>query len=209
MSLIRDARISRAPAKWSRPLPGRRRDRGVSDRGNSVEKGCPSLDRCDAATGPLRRTWCEAALMQNQPEGQRSMLRIEQVLGSRLDPALAERIHELEHHGAVGLLTVPAADVSRHRFRSTTQGGTEVAIALPRDQRLFDGAVLALEPDHAVVARAAQSAGCGRSRARRHDRARLSRRQSALACAHCRRGPSGRRGSADGRLSRPARRIDP
>ena len=84
------------------------------------------------------------------------MLRIEHVLGSRLDPALAERIHQLEHRGAVDLLTVPAADVSRHRLRATTQGGTEVAIALPRDQRLFDGAVLVLEPDHAVVVRLAQ-----------------------------------------------------
>jgi urease accessory protein len=84
------------------------------------------------------------------------MLRIEQVLGSRLDPALAEQLHELEHQGAVDLLTVPAADVSRHRFRATTQGGTEVAIALPRDQRLYDGAVLVLEPDRAVVVRVAQ-----------------------------------------------------
>src|SRR5580700_4703238 len=72
------------------------------------------------------------------------MLRIEQVLGSRLDPALAERIHELEHQGAVDLLTVPVADVARHRLRATTQGGTEVAIALRRDQHLFDGAVLVL-----------------------------------------------------------------
>jgi urease accessory protein len=85
-----------------------------------------------------------------------SMLRIEHVLGGRLDPAFAERIHQLEHRGAVDLLTVLAADVSRHRFRATTQGGTEVAIALPRDQRLFDGAVLVLEPDHAVVVRLAQ-----------------------------------------------------
>src|SRR5271155_1545681 len=84
------------------------------------------------------------------------MLRIEQVLGSRLDPALAEQLHELEHQGAVDLLTVPVADVSRHRFRATTQGGTDVAIALPRDQRLFDGAVLVLEPEHAVVVRVAQ-----------------------------------------------------
>jgi urease accessory protein len=84
------------------------------------------------------------------------MLRIEQVLGSRLDPALAERIHKLEHRGAVDLLTVAAADVARHRFRATTQGGTDVAIALPRDQRLFDGAVLVLQPDHALVVRVAQ-----------------------------------------------------
>jgi urease accessory protein len=84
------------------------------------------------------------------------MLRIEQVLGSRLDAALAERIHKLEHLGAVDLLTVPVADVSRHRFRATTQSGMEVAIALPRHQRLFDGAVLVLEHDHAVVVRVAQ-----------------------------------------------------
>jgi len=83
------------------------------------------------------------------------MLRIEQVLGSRLDPAFAERIHELEHQGAVDLLTVPAADVARHRLRATTQGGTEVAIALPRDQHLFDGAVLLLELDRAIVVRVA------------------------------------------------------
>jgi urease accessory protein len=84
------------------------------------------------------------------------MLRIEQVLGSRLDPALAERIHKLEHRGAVDLLTVAVADVARHRLRATTQGGTDVAIALPRDQRLFDGAVLVLEPDRAIVVRVAQ-----------------------------------------------------
>jgi urease accessory protein len=84
------------------------------------------------------------------------MLWIEQVLGSRLDPALSDRLHDLEHHGAVDLLTVPVADISRRRFRATTKGGTELAIALPRDQRLFDGAVLVLEPDHAVVVRVAQ-----------------------------------------------------
>ena len=84
------------------------------------------------------------------------MLRIEQVLGSRLDPAFAERIHQLEHRGAVDLLTMTAADVSRHRLRATTESGTEVAIALPRDEQLFDGAVLVLENDRAVVVRVAQ-----------------------------------------------------
>ena len=84
------------------------------------------------------------------------MLRIEQVLGSRLDPAFAERIHRLEHHGTVDIMTLAVGDLSRHRLRATTQRGTEVAIALPRDQRLFDGAVLVLEPDHSVIVRVAQ-----------------------------------------------------
>jgi urease accessory protein len=81
------------------------------------------------------------------------MLVIERVLGSRIDPALAERIHHLEHHGAVDILTVPPSDVPRRRLRATTRAGTEVAIALPRDQRLFDGAVLLLEPERAIVVR--------------------------------------------------------
>ncbi len=81
------------------------------------------------------------------------MLLIEHVLGSRLEPDLSERIHELEHRGAVDLLTVPAADVARRRLRVTTRGGADVAIALPRDQQLFDGAVLLIEPDRAIVVR--------------------------------------------------------
>jgi hypothetical protein len=129
-----------------------------------------------------------------------SMLLIERVLGSRLEPAFSKRIHELEHRGAIDLLMVPAADVARRRLRATTREGAEVAIALPRDQQLFDGAVLLIEPDRAIVVRVA-------ARDRRCDRARLSRRQSALAGAFRRGGAArGARGT-DGRLSRPPRRA--
>src|SRR5260370_3655662 len=86
-------------------------------------------------------------------EGVWSMLLIERVLGSRLEPAFSTRIHELEHRGAIDLLMVPAADVARRRLRVTTRGGADVAIALPRDQHLFDGAVLLVEPDRAIVVR--------------------------------------------------------
>lgn len=84
------------------------------------------------------------------------MLRVDQVLGSRLDAGVAEKLHELEHRGAVDLLTIPVADVARHRLRATTQSGVDVTIALPRDQHLFDGAVLVLEPDRAVVVHVGQ-----------------------------------------------------
>ena len=84
------------------------------------------------------------------------MLLIERVLGSRLEPALSEQIHHLEHSDAVDLLTVPAADVARRRLRATTRKGTDIAIALPRDQQLFDGAVLLLEPQRAIVVRVAE-----------------------------------------------------
>jgi urease accessory protein len=84
------------------------------------------------------------------------MLLIERVLGSRLEPAFSERIHELEHRGVIDLLMVPAADVARRRLRATTRDGADVAIALPRDQQLFDGAVLLIEPDRAIVVRVAE-----------------------------------------------------
>jgi len=81
------------------------------------------------------------------------MLRIERVIGSRLDPALSERIHQLEHRDSVDVLTVSRSDVARRRMRAVTRAGAEVAITLPRDQQLYDGAVLLLEPDRAVVVR--------------------------------------------------------
>lgn len=78
---------------------------------------------------------------------------IESVLGSRLDPALAERLHDLEHAGRVDVLTLPAAELARRRFRATSASGEDVAIALPREQALFDGAVLRLDAEGALVVR--------------------------------------------------------
>jgi urease accessory protein len=81
------------------------------------------------------------------------MLRVETVIGSRLDPDLSERIHRLEHHDAVEYVRLPSADTARKRLRVTTDRGTDCAIAIPRAQSLFDGAVLALDSDRAVVLR--------------------------------------------------------
>ncbi|MGH9805773.1 MAG: urease accessory protein UreE [Terriglobia bacterium] len=84
------------------------------------------------------------------------MLLIERVLGSRLEPAFSEQIHQLEHQDAVDLLTVATTDVSRRRLRATTSKGMDIAIALPRDQQLFDGAVLLLDPQRAIVVRVSE-----------------------------------------------------
>ncbi len=78
---------------------------------------------------------------------------IEHVLGNRTDAALAERLHRLDHRGALDSLTIKAAETERRRFRAVTERGEDVAIALPRDQGLHDGAVLALEEDWALVVR--------------------------------------------------------
>jgi urease accessory protein len=83
------------------------------------------------------------------------MLRIDRVLGSRLEPALSEQLLRFEHCGAVDIVNVPVADLARHRLLITTNSGEELAIALPRHQKLFDGAVLLLDGERAIVVRAA------------------------------------------------------
>jgi urease accessory protein len=75
------------------------------------------------------------------------------ILGSREDPALSGALHRLEHAHAVDELLLPRADLARRRLRAVTRAGREVAVALPREQKLSDGAVLALDADGALVVR--------------------------------------------------------
>jgi urease accessory protein len=86
----------------------------------------------------------------------KAMRLIDRILGSRLDETLAASLHHLEHHGAVDVLTLQSADVARRRLRGKTDMGADVAIALPRDQTLFDGAVLVLDADQALIVRVAE-----------------------------------------------------
>jgi urease accessory protein len=81
------------------------------------------------------------------------MLFIDRVLGSRAEPALAERLHGLEHTRRVDVLTLPSDELARRRFKATSEAGEEVTVALPRDQKLFDGAVLLLDDERALVVR--------------------------------------------------------
>src|ERR1700736_4125266 len=83
------------------------------------------------------------------------MLRIDNVLGSRLETALSEEIHRLEHRGAVDVVNIPVADLDRRRLLATTRAGEELAIALPQHQKLFDGAILLIDAERAIVVRAA------------------------------------------------------
>jgi urease accessory protein len=83
------------------------------------------------------------------------MLRIDRVLGSRLETAFSEAIHRLDHRGAVDVVNIPVADLDRRRLLATTRAGEELAIALPRHQKLFDGAVLLIDDARAIVVRAA------------------------------------------------------
>jgi urease accessory protein len=83
------------------------------------------------------------------------MLRIDRVLGSRLEAAYSEELGRLADRGAVDVVNIPVADLVRRRLLATTRGGEELAIALPRHQKLFDGAVLLMDGERAIVVRAA------------------------------------------------------
>jgi urease accessory protein len=83
------------------------------------------------------------------------MLRIDHVLGSRLEAAYSGEIHRLEHRGAVDVVNIPVSDLALRQLLTTTRAGEELAIALPAHQRLFDGAILLLDDERAIVVRAA------------------------------------------------------
>ncbi|WP_428536068.1 urease accessory protein UreE [Rhodopila sp.] len=81
------------------------------------------------------------------------MLRLHGLVGNERDTALHERLHKLEHAGAVEHVFVDDSEVGRRRFRLDTDRGTDCAISLDRDQALVNGAVLLLEPSRAIIVR--------------------------------------------------------
>lgn len=81
------------------------------------------------------------------------MLRLHGVIGHESDPAFHDRLHALEHAGAVEHVFIPEAELGRRRFRLETDRGTDCAISLDRREALVSGAVLLLDPDRAVVVR--------------------------------------------------------
>jgi urease accessory protein len=81
------------------------------------------------------------------------VLKLETIVGAATDPAIAERLHQLGHHGRVEYLSLSSEDTQRHRMRAATDAGTECAVVLDRAQQLFNGAVLMLTQERAVVVR--------------------------------------------------------
>ena len=81
---------------------------------------------------------------------------IEAIAGRADDPALAKRMHDLRHRGTVETLFVEPVDLPRRRFHSVTDQGTACFIALPRSTQLFDGAVLYIGEDRAILLRVGQ-----------------------------------------------------
>lgn len=81
------------------------------------------------------------------------MLRLTKVLGSIADADVSKRLHLLGHTGQVETILLQRNDAQRHRLRTMTDRGTDVAIVLDRHESLSDGAVLYLAKDRAIVVR--------------------------------------------------------
>jgi len=81
------------------------------------------------------------------------MLRLTTILGNAADLSMSERLHRLAHRGRVEYVTLGRDDMQRRRLRVATDKGRECAIALERSSQLFNGAVLQLESDWAIVVR--------------------------------------------------------
>ena len=81
------------------------------------------------------------------------MIVIDTILGAQTDAVLAERLHDISHHGVVETLFIEPADLPRRRFHAHTDGGTACFVSLPRATPLFDGAVLHLTDHRAVILR--------------------------------------------------------
>jgi len=81
------------------------------------------------------------------------MLKLDRILGQASEPAMAERLHALDHAGRIEYVVLAGEDTRRHRLHVSTDRGTECAIMLPRSEHLENGTVLHLSTDRAIVVR--------------------------------------------------------
>ena len=75
------------------------------------------------------------------------------ILGLADTPDIAKELHRLDHEGTLDVVYVAACDLARRRMRVRSKAGRDVAIALPRDARLSEGAVLRMDAAGGLVVR--------------------------------------------------------
>ena len=81
------------------------------------------------------------------------MIVLNEIIGSANDESISEKLHQLQHQGAVEIIKMDVSDTSRSRQKVITDKGTECGIALSRSQKLYNGAVLYLDNHQAFVIR--------------------------------------------------------
>ena len=80
-------------------------------------------------------------------------LRLERVLGRAGEADWHDRVHAAEAEGRLETVRIARTDAARRRMRLVTDRGRDVALALPRDAALEDGAVLHASDALLIIAR--------------------------------------------------------
>lgn len=84
------------------------------------------------------------------------MIQLTDVLGHSHDSKLSGQLHDLSHQNKVEYITLDYTNLQRRRFRARTDQGTDCAIAISREKKLTNGAVLLLESDRAIVVKTSE-----------------------------------------------------
>lgn len=79
------------------------------------------------------------------------MLKVEGIVGHVDDSVIASKLHHLHHHGVIEHVYLAPADTKRKRLRVSTDAGTDLAIALAREDELIDGSVLLIDDNRAII----------------------------------------------------------
>jgi urease accessory protein len=75
------------------------------------------------------------------------------IFGRISESSFSEKLHQLEHEDNVDYVSLSSEDIQRKRLKVISYKGKECGIALPREQKLFDGAILSIADDYALVVR--------------------------------------------------------
>lgn len=83
------------------------------------------------------------------------MITFTHIFGSSSESSFSEKLHQLEHEDNVDYVSLSSEDIQRKRLKVISYKGKDCGIALPREQKLFDGAILSLTDNYALVVRCA------------------------------------------------------
>ena len=81
------------------------------------------------------------------------MITYTNIIGSSAQVDYSEKLHSLEHEDQLDYVSLSSDDIQRKRLKVTSYKGKEFGIALPREQKLYDGAILNITDHYALIVR--------------------------------------------------------
>lgn len=81
------------------------------------------------------------------------MITYTHIIGSAAQASYSDKLHDLEHANNLDFVSLSSDDIQRKRLKVITFKGRECGIALPREQKLYDGAILSIAENYALIVR--------------------------------------------------------